>query len=180
MLTILLTRQLQTYRKRLKFTFVLVVGNCILSLLNPQLISSLEVSLISCPRSKPTHLPQTMPELRVLTTEPPQVLGFHLVKVFYSHSLLDNQWLIVPNKKCIKRDPIDSIVYVCVDRLLPNLNLWARLAQVVSALGQRLKGLWFRPGLDSDHILRPITINWFTGDSIMWPAVPNTLRCLWA
>jgi hypothetical protein len=30
-----------------------------------------------------------------------------------------------------------------------------------------------KPGLDSDHILSPITINWFAGVSRMWPAAHN-------
>jgi hypothetical protein len=42
------------------------------------------------------------------------------------------------------------------------------------------KGRWFETRMDSDHILIPITINWFAGVSIMWPAAPNMLRCLWA
>jgi hypothetical protein len=47
----------------------------------------------------------------------------------------------------------------------------ARLAQFVSAFS--------KPRLDSDHILTPITIHWFAGVSIMWPAAPHMLRCLW-
>jgi hypothetical protein len=35
-----------------------------------------------------------------------------------------------------------------------------------------------KPGLDSDHILSPLTINWFAGVSIMWPAAPNMLQCV--
>jgi hypothetical protein len=51
---------------------------------------------------------------------------------------------------------------------------------VGKVVGQWSKGHLFEPELDSDHILSPITINWFTGVSIMWPAAPYMLRCLWA
>jgi hypothetical protein len=51
---------------------------------------------------------------------------------------------------------------------------------VSKLVGQRSKVRWFGPGLDSDHLLSPITINWFAGVSIIWPAAHNMLRCLWA
>jgi hypothetical protein len=58
---------------------------------------------------------------------------------------------------------------------------WARLAQLVSALGQRSKGSWFETQcLDSDHILSPITNNWFAGVSIVWLAAPTMHRGVWA
>jgi hypothetical protein len=47
-------------------------------------------------------------------------------------------------------------------------------------VGQWSNGHWFELGLDSDHILIPITINWFAGVILIWPAAPNMLRCLWA
>jgi hypothetical protein len=41
--------------------------------------------------------------------------------------------------------------------------LRALIRAVGKLVGQRSKGRWFEPGLDSDHILSPITINWFAG-----------------
>jgi hypothetical protein len=56
--------------------------------------------------------------------------------------------------------------------------LWARVVQLTSALGYWSKGQCFE--LDSDHVICPITNNWFDGVSIMWPAAPNMLWCVWA
>jgi hypothetical protein len=42
-------------------------------------------------------------------------------------------------------------------------NKRARLEQLVSSWASDKKSRWFEPGLDSDHILSPITINWFAG-----------------
>jgi hypothetical protein len=56
-------------------------------------------------------------------------------------------------------------------------ELWARLAQLVSALGHDRKVTGLKPGLDSDHSLSPITINWFAGVNIMWLAASNFGVC---
>jgi alpha-glucosidase (family GH31 glycosyl hydrolase) len=45
--------------------------------------------------------------------------------------------------------------------------LRALFAQLVSALGKGLRVAGSKLGLDSDHILSPITVNWFAIVSIM-------------
>jgi hypothetical protein len=57
-----------------------------------------------------------------------------------------------------------SRLFYCPLRLV---FVWCVVRAVGKLVGQYSKGRWFEPGLDSDHILSPITINGFAGVRIM-------------
>jgi hypothetical protein len=58
-------------------------------------------------------------------------------------------------------------------------NTQLQLAQLVSAKASDRKVAGLKTGLDSDHILSPIT-NWFAGvNKYIVTSYPNMLRCVW-
>jgi hypothetical protein len=78
---------------------------------------------------------------------------------------------------CVSVFKYTGLSYVLANVLF---RIVGQVRAVGKPVGQWSKGRWFGPRLDSDHILSPITINWFAGISIMWPAAPNMFRWLWA
>jgi hypothetical protein len=102
------------------------------------------------------------------------------------------QWLVKPEKgtfdisgTCLRCVPWNTSLLVFLVLMLFLVLSFKRyyLGQVRAVgklVGQWPKCHWFESGLDSNHFLSLITINWFAGVLIMGPAAPNKLWCVWA
>jgi hypothetical protein len=61
-------------------------------------------------------------------------------------------------------------------------QLWARLAQwlAVWTSDWKVDGSIMETRIGQWPYFEPHNLNWFGGVSVMWPAAPNMLRCVWA
>jgi hypothetical protein len=109
-------------------------------------------------------------------------LGLGEVSLFHRMSLF--------HRAAIHRFHCTTILYCLYANFLVDCSathFFACVVGLVSASGKHVEPLIERSLVrnldwtcDNDHILSPITISWFAGVSIMWPAALNMLQCLWA
>jgi hypothetical protein len=80
-----------------------------------------------------------------------------------------------PCSNCLFQRGIPSLWRNRLEALTADQKVWGSILTRAKAKWCCFLRLfwWFR-------VVRPSSINWFAGVSIMWPAAHNMLRCLWA